>query len=84
MFIFSEVLDQLIRATLLQINSIIDSSIHIASVPRWGLLVSLAKIPNSQNFSGLRPSTKFSTGETTKPTGDDMKIQRGELINILL
>ena len=37
-----------------------------------------------QNFSEVRPSSKFSTGETTKPTGDDMKIQRDELINTLL
>ena len=42
-----------------------------------------------QNFSEVRPSSKFSTGEirkptgeTTKPTGDDMKIQRGELVKI--
>ena len=37
-----------------------------------------------QNFSEVRPRSKFSTGDTTKPTGDDMKIQRGELVNILL
>ena len=39
---------------------------------------------NFQNFSGVRPSSKFSNGDITKPTGDDMKIQRGELINILI
>ena len=40
--------------------------------------------------SRVRPKSKFSTGEirkstseTMKPTGDDMKIQRGELTNIL-
>ena len=40
--------------------------------------------------SRVRPKRKFSTGEIrkstseiTKPTGDDMKIQRGELTNIL-
>ena len=49
------------------------------------------KMPNVQNFSGVRPSSKFSpreirkpTGDTTKPTGEDMKIQRGELMKILL
>ena len=42
-------------------------------------------------FSGVRSSSKFSTGEIRKPTGDttkptreDMKIQRGELMNIML
>ena len=58
--------------------------IHPVSVPGWGLLDSPGKLPNSQNFSGVRSSSKFSTGETTKPTGDDMKIQRDELINTLL
>ena len=40
--------------------------------------------------SRVRPKRKFSTGEIrkstseiTKPTGDDVKIQRGELTNIL-
>ena len=39
----------------------------------------------------MRPSSKFSTGEKrnptgekTKPTGKDMKIQQGELMNMLL
>ena len=47
-------------------------------------------MPNFQNFSGVRPSSKLSTeeirkptGDTTKPTGEDKKIQRGELMNIL-
>ena len=42
-------------------------------------------------FSGVRPSSKFSpreirkpAGDTTKPTGEDMKIQWGELMKILL
>ena len=58
------------------------------SVPRWGLLDSPGNFPN---FSGVRPSSKFCTeeirkptGETTKRTGDDMKVQRGELINMLI
>ena len=49
------------------------------------------KMPNVQNFSGVRPSSNFSpreirkpTGDTTKPTGEDMKIQRVELMKILL
>ena len=58
--------------------------------PPWGLLNSQGKMSNFQKFSGLRPRGKFSTekvrkptGETTEPTGDDMKIQQGELRNIL-
>ena len=61
------------------------------SLPRWGLLDSPEKMRSFQNFSGVRPSSKFSTGEireptgeTTKPIEDDMKIQRGDLTNILL
>ena len=34
-------------------------------------------------ISRLRPSSKFSIGETTKPTEDDTKIQQGELKNIM-
>ena len=34
-------------------------------------------------ISELRRRSKFSTGNPTKPTGDDMKNQRGELTNIL-
>ena len=33
--------------------------------------------------SGVTPRSKVSTGETKKPTGDDMKILRGELTNTL-
>ena len=64
---------------------------HPVSVPRQGLLVSPGKMPNFQNFSGVRSSSNFSageirkpTGDTTQPTGEDMKIQRVELMNILL
>ena len=46
---------------------------------------------NFQNFSGVRPKSKYSTGEirkhtekTTKTTREDMNIQQGELMNILL
>ena len=48
-------------------------------------------MPNVHNYSGVRPSSKLSpreirkpTEDTTKPTGEDMKIQRGELMKILL
>ena len=48
-------------------------------------------MPNFQNFFGVRPSSKFSTREirkltrdTTKHTRKDMKIQRGELMNVLI
>ena len=51
---------------------------------QWGLLDSPGKITNLQNFFGVRPSIKFSTGETKKPTGDDMKIQQVEMTNLLL
>ena len=71
--------------------SFLYSIIHPVSVPRWGMLDSPGKMLNFQNFSGVRPSSKFSTGEIRKPTGettkpirDDMKIQWGESINILL
>ena len=33
--------------------------------------------------SGLTPRSKFSTGETQKPTRNDVKILRGELTNTL-
>ena len=66
-------------------------TLHPVSVPRWGPLDLPGKMPNSQHFSVVRPSSKFSTGEirkaieeTTKTTGSDMRIQRGELVNILL
>ena len=36
-----------------------------------------------QKFSWVRPSSKFSIGKTMKPTGDNKKIQQGELTNIL-
>ena len=36
-----------------------------------------------QKSSGIRPKSKFSSGETMKISWDDMKIQRGELTNIL-
>ena len=59
---------------------------HPVSVPRWGLLDSPGKMTNFQKFSGEKPRSNFSTGEIRKPTGktteltgDDMKIQRGEL-----
>ena len=56
---------------------------HPVSVRPWGLLSSLRKMSNFQKLSGLRPKNKFFTKETTKSAGDDMKIQQGELINIL-
>ena len=38
---------------------------------------------NFQKFSNLRPRSKSFTKETSKPTGVDMKIQRGKVMNIL-
>ena len=52
------------------------------SVHWWGLFDSPGKMSNFQKFSVLWTS-RFSTGKTSKPTEDDMKIQRGELTNIL-
>ena len=51
---------------------------HPVSVSRWGLLDSLGKISNFKTISGVRPSSKFLTGEITKPAGDNMKILQGE------
>ena len=56
---------------------------HPVSVPQRRLLNSPGKMSNFQKFSVVRPRSKFSTGEIKKPTGDDMKIQRGELKNTL-
>ena len=42
------------------------SHMHPVSVPGGGLLDSPGKI-----FSGVRPRSKFYTGEIKKPTGDD-------------
>ena len=65
-------------------------SSHPVSVRRWGLLDSPGKMSNFQKFYGVRPRGKVSTGEirkpiweTTKSTGDDIKIQRGELTKIV-
>ena len=57
--------------------------LHPVSVPRWRPLNSPGKMLNFQTFFGVRPMRKFSTRETTKPTRDETKIQRGELTNIL-
>ena len=43
----------------------------------------IGKMSNFQKFSGMKPWSKFSTGETTKPNQDDMKIQQDEPTNIL-
>ena len=56
---------------------------HPVSAPRWGLPGSLGKMSNFEKFSWVRTRKNFSTGEIRKPTGDDIKIQRGELKNIL-
>ena len=50
---------------------------HPVSVPGWGLLDSPGKISNFKTISGVRPSSKFLTGEITKPAGDNMKILQG-------
>ena len=47
------------------------------------------KMPNVQNFPEWDlvvnfPPGRKPTGDTTKPAGEDMKIQRGELMKILL
>ena len=51
------------------------------SVPQWRLLNSPGKM--SKKFFGIRPRSKFFTREIKKPNGDDIKLQRGELTNIL-
>ena len=38
------------------------------------LLDSSGKMKNFQNFSRVRPKSKFCTDETKKPTVDDVKI----------
>lgn len=48
-----------------------------------GTLDSPGKMSNFQEFFGVRTRSNFSTGETTKPTRGDMKIQRDELANRL-
>ena len=47
------------------------------------LLYSPGKMTSFLKFSVLRPRSKISTEEMTKPTVDDMNIQWGELKNIL-
>ena len=63
----------------------------LSQYPGGDSLTHRGKKRNFQNFSMVRPSSKFSIGEirksteeTMKPTGEDMKTQRGELVNILL
>ena len=56
---------------------------HPVSVPQWGSLHSPWKKLNFQKLSGVRPRSKLYTRETTKPTGDKVKIQLGEFANIL-
>ena len=51
-------------------------------VPWWGLLHAFEKMSNFPKFLGGRPRSKFSTRETTKPIGNDMKMQRDELTSI--
>ena len=41
------------------------------------------KCQNFHKFSGVRPRSKFSNLEITKPTGDNTKIQRDGLMNTL-
>ena len=57
--------------------------LYHVSIPRWGLLESPGKMSNFENFSGVKSKSKFSTGETTKSSRDDMKMQRGELTKAL-
>ena len=57
---------------------------HTVSVARWAQLASPGRMSDFEIFSRFRPRSKFSNGETVKPTGDDMKIRRGELTNIYL
>ena len=47
------------------------------------LCFTFPKMLNFQKFSSVGHRRKFSTGEARKSTGDDMKIQRRELTNIL-
>ena len=54
-----------------------------ASVFYWGLLDSRGEMSIFQNFSQVRHRRKWSTRETAKPIGDNLKILRGELTNIL-
>ena len=51
--------------------------------PQWGLLDSPEKMSVFQKISWVERRSTFSTGETIKPAVDDMKIQCGELTNIL-
>ena len=57
---------------------------HPVSVPRCGRLDSPGKILNFKKFSGVRPSSKFFTGEIKNPAWDNMKILLGEPIYIYI
>ena len=48
---------------------------HLVSVPQWGLLNYPGNMSSFPKFSGVRSSSKFSTGKTAKPIRDKMKIQ---------
>ena len=47
--------------------------LHPLSVARWGLLDSPGKMSNFQKFYGVRPRSKFSTGEIRKRIGEIRK-----------
>lgn len=59
---------------------------HMSSTLRLSTLVRTARLlemSSFQTFSGVKSRSKLSIEETSKPTRDDVKIQRGELANIL-
>ena len=60
-------------------SSIKTLSKHPVSVALCGLLDSHGKMSNFQIICGVSPSSKLFTGETTKLSGDAMKIKRGKL-----
>ena len=47
------------------------------------MLNSPGKLTNLEKFFGVRLGNRFSSKEAKRTAGDDMKIQRGDLTNVL-
>ena len=57
-----------------------DLIVQPVSVLQWVLLNSPGKMSNFQTFSVVSFGSRFSSEETGKPVGDEMEIQRSELV----
>ena len=58
------------------------TTIHPVSALRWKLINSSRKMSNFQKCSKVRPRSELSIGQTRKPIGDYVKIQRDEKLQI--